>query len=171
MIIGIDMLGLQSPSSRMRGIGRYCFHLLQALFERHADHEYVLYRHEGLPFDGLPEPRLGRWRALPGELPTRRDAPASVDMDHLAWANPDDLDVLLISSPFEWQNRYIPPTRGRNRLKTATIVYDLIPMQFQELYLTDPSDRKWFSHGRSCSTPRTCFWRSRSRPGPTCWRS
>ena len=145
MIIGIDILGLQSAGSRMRGIGRYCSHLLRMLFERHADHEYVLYRHEGLPDDGLPEPRLGCWRALPGELPARRDAPMAVDMDLLTWANPDNLDVLLIPSPFEWHNRYIPPARGCNRLKTATIVYDLIPMQFQERYLTDPSSRKWFS--------------------------
>ena len=73
----------------MRGIGRYCFHLLQTLFERHADHEYVLYHHEGLPFEGLPEPRLGRRRALPGDLPTRRDVPTAVDMDYLTWVNPD----------------------------------------------------------------------------------
>ena len=81
----------------------------------------------------------------PASLPTRRDVPAAVDMDYLAWANPDDLDVLLIPSPFEWQNRYIPPTRGRNRLKTATIVHDLIPIQFQERYLADATNRKWFS--------------------------
>jgi glycosyltransferase involved in cell wall biosynthesis len=145
VIIGIDMLGMQSAGSRMRGIGRYCSHLLSTLFERHVDHEYVLYHHKGLPHDGLPEPRLGRLRGLPGELSTRSDAPTAVAMDLLTWANPDNLDVLLIPSPFEWQNRYIPPARGCNRLKTATIVHDLIPIQFQERYLTDLSSRKWFS--------------------------
>jgi glycosyltransferase involved in cell wall biosynthesis len=145
VIIGIDMLGLQSSDSRIRGIGRYGFNLLRTLFERHAGHEYVLYRHEGLRCDGLPEPQIGHWRALPGALPSRRDSPASVDMDHLVAANPDSLDVLLILSPFEWQNRYIPPARTHNRPKTATIVFDLIPMQFQEQYLSDSSSRRWFS--------------------------
>src|SRR3954454_21576981 len=126
------MLGLQSPSSHTRGIGRYCVHLLEALFDRHADHEYVLYQHEALPINGLPQPRLGRTRTLPGKFHSRRDATGSVAMDHLTWSNPDELDVLLIPSPFEWQNRYIPPARGGNRLKTAAVVYDLIPIQFQE---------------------------------------
>jgi len=145
VIIGIDMLGIQSPESRKRGIGRYCLHLLSTLFERHPEHEYVLYRHEGLPSDGLPEPSRGHWRDLPGELPTRRDAPEAVDMDHLTWVNPDGLDVMLTLSPFEWQKRYIPPAHGRNLLKTAAIVYDLIPLQFQDRYLTDPTMRNWYT--------------------------
>src|SRR5262249_7513495 len=35
--------------------------------------------------------------------------------------------------------------RGRHRPKTATIVYDLIPMQFQERYLNVVSNRRWFA--------------------------
>ena len=88
MIIGIDMLGLQAPS-RITRIGGYCFHLLQALFERHADHEYVLYRHDGLPTDGLPAGTNTSIRTLPrdpgGNRHRRRPLRGSSPPTRTAW--------------------------------------------------------------------------------------
>ena len=49
MRIGIDMLGMQSPNHRGRGIGRYCVELICAMFREASSHRFVLYRHDGLP--------------------------------------------------------------------------------------------------------------------------
>ena len=100
MKIGIDILGLQSSGSRMRD--------RQVLLPPPPDPLRAARRSRvralsprGATLRGLPEPRLGRWRALPGDLPTRRDLATAVDMDLLTRVNPDKLDVLLIPSPFE----------------------------------------------------------------------
>ena len=55
MRIGIDMLGMESPDHRGRGIGRYCTELLACMFREASSHRFVFYRHDGLSTDGLPE--------------------------------------------------------------------------------------------------------------------
>ncbi len=132
--IGIDMLAVQSPGSRGRGIGRYGVNLVSALLARDMANEYVLYGHDEFPTDHIP--------AAPNAsaLILRRDADRGTPtmacvFDHLARTNPQRLDLLLLLSPFDMASDYAPPPKPLNGLTLATIVYDLIPFLFQEQYL------------------------------------
>ena len=54
MKIGVDMLPVQSPGSRLRGVGRYGRDLVCAMIRAGGDREFVLYAHDSLPVDHLP---------------------------------------------------------------------------------------------------------------------
>ena len=141
MRIGIDMLGNQS-SSRHRGIGRYTRHLVSQLLARHAQHEYFLYSYAGLtgvddPWPGDPHLRLVACDSAAGDL---QDG-----AERIAAENDDRLDVLLQTTPLEGYGGHVPPARSPGGPKLAAILYDLIPLLFQDLYLTDPQHaRRYF---------------------------
>jgi glycosyltransferase involved in cell wall biosynthesis len=128
------MLGLQSPDSRLRGVGRYGRNFLAALLTQDARHDYVLYAHQGLPTDQFPD-------APNAEVQTLRPEPgqslADV-LDRVALTNPDGLDGLLLINPFELTPGYGPAAKPMNGLALMAVVHDLIPFLFQERYLTDP---------------------------------
>lgn len=132
MRIGIDMLGNQS-SSRHRGIGRYTRNLVSQLLLRHPEHEYVLYHYDELPgvddsWPGSPEFRVIRSEAPDGNL---RDC-----AEQIVANNRDGLDLLLQTTPLECYDGHLPPPKTLGGPKLAAILYDLIPMLFQELYLS-----------------------------------
>lgn len=136
--IGIDLLGIQSPESRGRGIGRYGRGLLDALLTVGVEHEFLLYGHHGLPVEDVPVAPNAWLREL---LPARN---AGESVARLAIANADQLDALLILSPFELHRGYNPPARPVDGLPLAAVVYDLIPFLFQERYLTYPPSASRF---------------------------
>ena len=124
MRIGFDMLAVQSPHHGHRGIGRYCRNLVATLLERHSDHHYYLYAHEELPSDRIPSAPHAtlRWLGVEAE---RGESAVSQYMDRLVCENPDELDVLVILSPFENWLGYTPsrgpagtrPEAGGGRLR------------------------------------------------------
>ncbi len=132
MRIGIDMLGVQSPLSRGRGIGRYALSLVTSLVSIDNSHEYIFYSHDSLDTDIFPSASNAIVRSL-----SRRESSAEA-IDEVARTNPDQLDALLLLSPFELHDRYAPPAKPLNRLAMFAVVYDLIPFLFQERYLTWP---------------------------------
>ena len=136
MRIGIDMLGMQSPDHRGRGIGRYCTDLLRVLFREASSHRFVLYRHDGLPTDGLPEGTNTSIRTLPRDPGGRTSSEA---LARIVATNPDGLDSLLILSPFEPSTDYRIPDRPAHGLPLAAVVYDLIPLLHPARYL--PNER------------------------------
>jgi glycosyltransferase involved in cell wall biosynthesis len=152
MRIGIDMLAVQSPGSRGRGIGRYGRSLVASLLDRGKDHEFVLYAHDGYPFDKAPECANASIRFLKPDRELGETALRDV-MERLARRNPDELDLLLILNPFELCPGYDPPARPLNGLKVAAVVYDLIPFLFPERYLADPPNAAW--NHRRLNTLRT----------------
>src|SRR5262245_34771169 len=99
------MMGVQSPGSRHRGIGRYTTDLVAALLALDRDSEYHLYFFGDVPGGPPHWPSLAlchRLDAAPGRL---GDA-----ADRLARDNPERLDVLLLSSPMEtWFGGYRAP--------------------------------------------------------------
>lgn len=132
--IGIDMLGVQSPGSRGRGIGRLAGSLVRHLLALDASSRFVLYTIEDLPTDEFPR------AANAGVVRIGRDVAGGETnlthlMDRLAGANPDRLDVLFTLSPFELHEAYLPPAKPLNGLKLAAYVHDLIPILSQEQYL------------------------------------
>ncbi len=136
MRIGIDMLGMQSPDHRGRGIGRCCTDLLRALFREASSYRLVLYRHDGLPTDGLPEGPNTSTRTLPRDPGGRTSSEA---LARIVATNPDGLDSLLILSPFEPSADYRIPDRPAHGLRLAAVVYDLIPLRHPARYL--PNER------------------------------
>lgn len=132
MRLGIDMLGVQSPESRGRGIGRYARSLVGAMLRRDDGHEYFLYSHRDLPTDAFPESANAEVRRFPAGTPAHRA------VDDLARQNPDGLDALLLSAPFELHDGYSPPAKPLNGLVMASVVYDFVAFLSQERYLTYP---------------------------------
>ena len=137
MRIGFEMLAVQSPHHGHRGIGRYTQHLVSALLAREDGHESILYAHAELPDHRLPTgPRAQVRRVRPD--PERGETTVTQRLDRLARTNPDGLDVLLITSPFEHWADYVPPARPFHGLKLAAIVYDMIPFLFARQEGYDP---------------------------------
>jgi glycosyltransferase involved in cell wall biosynthesis len=127
------MLGVQSPESRGRGIGRYGLSLASAMVRRGGRHEYVLYSHDDLPTDRFPNSSSAAIRRL-----EPAGATAGAAIEEVLRRNPDDLDALLLLSPFELYRDYDPPARPLGGPVTAAVVHDLIPFLFQERYMTWP---------------------------------
>src|SRR5262249_24606865 len=124
--IGFDMLAVQSPHHGARGIGRYSVNLVNTLLARDDAHEYVLYVHDELPRDRVPDSPRARHRTIrPRWWLGETMVPC---MDRLARNNPDGLDVLVVLSPFERWASYAPPARPADGgLRLASVVYDVIP--------------------------------------------
>jgi glycosyltransferase involved in cell wall biosynthesis len=123
------MLAVQSPHHGTRGIGRYSANLVASLLARDDDHDYLLYVHDGLPTERVPDASRAEVRTLRprwelGEV-------MSPYMDRFARTNPDGLDVLVVLSPFEKWAAYTPPVRTPDGPRIVAVVYDLIPFLFQ----------------------------------------
>lgn len=142
MRIGIDMLAVQSPGSRGRGIGRYGVNLVRALLDRDDGHDYVLYAHEGFPADLIP---AGDAAFAPLAIEAARGERLIRDaLNRLVRENPHNLDAFLTISPFELCPGYDPPARAIGGPRMLTVVHDLIPFLFQEKYLPDLANADWF---------------------------
>ncbi len=125
MLIGIDMLGVQSSPEGGRESARLGRQLVRHLIALGSEHRYVLYAHEGLPTEGIPSAR----NALRVSL-----APVSNGSYHLRPtiqrvldANPDGLDWLILLDPFDELYGGLPPESPLNGLKLASVVLDLSP--------------------------------------------
>ena len=100
--------GCSRPTIEVGGSGRCCTDLLRALFREASSYRLVLYRHDGLPTDGLPEgPNTSTW-TLPRDPGGRTSSEA---LARIVATNPDGLDSLLILSPFEPSADYRIPDR------------------------------------------------------------
>lgn len=128
--IGIDIRGLEVESSRRRGIGRYVTNLLRMLAHAAPQHSLTLYGDE-----------------MPWNVSHLSDL-LSIDNVLYETYSPsfaDDVDVFLLTDP-------LPLLKGRQLLPyslgsapCATIFYDLIPLAFEEQYLTpDPVLQKGY---------------------------
>jgi glycosyltransferase involved in cell wall biosynthesis len=141
--IGVDVLAIQSPYSRGRGIGRYARSLLAAMLEREDEHEYVLYTYEDLPREALPTSDRTRIRNV-----RRHHQQGEHTLQHAIERtlieDAGELDWFLLLSPFETWEFFGLPHRPVGGVKTAAVVYDLIPFLFQETYLVNEKVGRWF---------------------------
>ena len=131
MRIGLDLLAIQSPHHAQRGIGRYASDLTTALNAADHDHELIYYVHQNLRTDLLPELPESSVREI-GQDQSRSEWSIVPRMDRLVRDNPDELDAFLILSPIEHWNSYVPPARRADGPVMASVVYDLIPLKFQD---------------------------------------
>lgn len=125
MLIGIDMLGVQSPEGSDRPAGRYGRQLVSALLAGDHANSYILYAHQDMSVDRMPSAPRARHVSLPpisaGATRLRPTIQRVID------ENPDGLDWLLLLDPFEPNYGGLAPESSRNTLKVASLVHDLTP--------------------------------------------
>ncbi len=159
MRIVIDLQGIQSVSSRSRGIGRYAMALSRAMAKNAGDHEIWLVLNRAFDdsissirkaFDGLvPADRIRTFSA-----PTGLGAAGLANVwrvraaELLREAFLADLrpDVVLVSSLFEGLADGSVTSVGLlgPDLATAVTLYDLLPHLHRDSYLADPGIRPWY---------------------------
>ena len=133
MRIGIDMLSIQANATRDREISAHVRLLVAGLLESPADHQFVLYAHDGLPFDLIPSVEHASLSIV------RRGATTITQrLEQIAAANPDGLDWLLIPNPFDPHYEMGPPARPLTGLRMAAVVHDLGPVLFPDRAPAEP---------------------------------
>lgn len=156
MRIVIDMQGAQG-GSRERGIGRYTRSMVREFLRENQGDEIFLLFNGVLPaqqelmdeFSGLFKPENVRvWYA---EAPfdsykaanaTRRELAELIWESAVRALRPD---FLLIFSMFEgWTDNAVATSIPGRDFGVAAIMYDLIPMRFHELYLSDGNLRVYY---------------------------
>lgn len=141
----IDGQALQTPSSRLRGIGRYSSNLLRALAEVRPDWRIEVVQSGALPpvetddLAGLPI--LNFSPPLPPQN-EHREANERYYADWLAARGPDG--VLVLSHCEGWEA--VVPWFCGPRPHVFGIAYDLIPLLYPEHYLTDYGTSNWYAH-------------------------
>lgn len=158
MRIVIDLQGAQN-GSRFRGIGRYTLALTKGILQNNSNHEIILALNGLFPdtiepirsiFEGLlPQENIRIWTSpgpvsyLDGNNTWRRQVAEKVREAFLLSLVPD---VVLISSMFEGAGDDVVTSIGRftDKIPTAVILYDLIPLLNSEAYLADVTVERWY---------------------------
>lgn len=158
MRIVIDMQGAQAES-RLRGIGRYTLSLTHAIIRNRGNHEVFLALNGSFSdtiepirqaFDGLlSQENIRTWQApkpvcyLSNENDWRRCSAELVREAFLASLKPD---FLLESNLIEGLVDDATTSLGElaRTVPTAAILYDLIPLIHQHIYLENPVVSDWY---------------------------
>jgi glycosyltransferase involved in cell wall biosynthesis len=158
MRIVIDLQGVQT-ASRFRGIGRYASALTHGILRNAGDHEVWLVLNGALEdsitairadFDGLlPQERIrvfetpGRIAEVDTRAAPRCRAAEMMREQFIALLQPD---VVLVTSLFEGYDDDAVGSVGTfvDGVRTAVILYDLIPLLNAEAYLGSSPVRQWY---------------------------
>lgn len=158
MRIVVDLQACQSTPHRERGIGRYSMALTKALLRNAGDDEiWVALNGEvggtvesirGALSGLIEESRIVVWRSIgdtalsdPGNL-ARHAGATQVRHAFLAQLRPD---VVHLTSLFEGYLDNLTSSIGsENAFLTSVSLYDLIPLEFPDVYLADPRLRDWY---------------------------
>lgn len=158
----IDMQGAQSSGSAHRGIGRYTMALVRAMLENPRGFDIHLAFNGAYPeridevydeLGGLITPdRVHIWYVPKGIAAadlSRNQMRRSAEIireKFLASLNPH---IVLLTSPFEgFGDDCVSTAAGvEEGYLSATIVYDLIPYIYQDVYLAEPKTRALY-HGQ-----------------------
>ena len=158
MRIVIDLQGAQT-ASRFRGIGRYTMALTRGILRNAGDHEVWLVLNGALDesvaairagfADLVPRERIrvfespGRVAEMDSRAAPRCRAAEMILEQFIALLEPD---VVLVTSLFEG---YVDDAIGSvgtfiDGARTAVILYDLIPLLNQDVYLGSPTQRQYY---------------------------
>lgn len=157
MRIVIDLQGAQGDNCR-RGIGRYSLELALGIARHRGDHEVLIAlnghfrdRIEDIraAFDGVLPPEAIRVWTAPGPLAWHETANERHRQDaellreaFLASLEPD---AVLVTSLFEGLGDDVVTSVGRLvPLPTAVVLYDLIPLLNEKVYLANEVVRAWY---------------------------
>lgn len=162
MRIVVDLQGAQN-GSRFRGIGRYTVAFTKALIRQaqSGGHEVVLALNGLFPetiepirktFDSmLAQEHIVVWHALSpvhfldAANDARRTTSEVLREAFLASLNPD---VVIVSSLVEGAGDNVVTSVGSfsRSVRTAVILYDLIPLLYEKEYLADKRVKAWYSN-------------------------
>lgn len=154
----IDLQGAQTES-RFRGIGRYSLSIAQAIARNRGDNEIVIVLNGSFPetieplraaFDGLVSQENIKIWYIP--LPVkecelknecRREASELIREEFIKNLNPD---LLLITSLFEGyvDDAVTSVKKFHKNIKTAVILYDLIPYIYPKIYLSSDIHKNYY---------------------------
>ncbi|MBJ9027110.1 glycosyltransferase [Citrobacter braakii] len=158
MRIVIDMQGLQASNSK-RGIGRYILNFIKNFIKQNKDNDIILLCNGMLQdsigvikdefFEHVDSTSFRVWHAMPGvsyiniENKSKIEVAERIREDYIARLEPD---LVILTSLFEGLvddavtsiNTYEKP------VKTAVILYDLIPLIHSEIYLENPVVKDWY---------------------------
>ena len=154
----IDLQGCQSASSRDRGIGRYSLSFAKALARNATSEEIFFALNDALPHSVAPIKR-----ALEGLVPKENlkvfsglAASAELNDANLWRRNATKIiateffrsiqaDIVHISSLFEGLGDDVVTDLGQcESFQNSVTLYDLIPLVYNDVYLSDPRTRKWY---------------------------
>jgi glycosyltransferase involved in cell wall biosynthesis len=159
MKIVIDLQGVQA-SNRKRGIGRYCLSLALALVRQRGQHEVIIALSGMFPetiipireaFEGLLDSANIRVWHAPGPVnpfdpddDSRRLVAELIRESFMANLSPD---VVVIGSLFEGGDNAVTSIGSLpSSIKTAVVLYDLIPLINSEIYLKNPVIDRWYKN-------------------------
>lgn len=158
MRIVVDLQACQSLPHRERGIGRYAMAFTKALLRNAADDEVWIALNGEIDgtidlvrgaLSGLTDDdHVVVWRALPHTAEKdasnrwRTAAANLVRNEFIAQLKPD---VVHLSSLFEGYVDDVTCAVGPGQsYVTSVSLYDLIPLEMPDMYLTDPGLRNWY---------------------------
>jgi glycosyltransferase involved in cell wall biosynthesis len=148
----VDLQALQSRSSGQRGIGRYARSLVEGLLRLAPEDDFVLLLNgmigednAGLrrDFAAWPNVTLRLWTAArPASFLTPAERRQAAEAIREAVIANCAADIVLVTSLFEGLSEDC--VTGVGDTPTAVVLYDLIPLLFSSLYLTDPNVTDWY---------------------------
>ncbi|UPG91108.1 glycosyltransferase family 4 protein [Luteibacter aegosomaticola] len=168
MRILIDLQACQSPSGRVRGVGRYCLALAEAMIRQDRGHEVVIAVNGAMPAsvahirdtfrDLLPDERVLMWESIgptasmdDGNLERNRVA------EHLRESFFDEVgaDVVLTMSMIDgYADSVVTSVRAGSSALQVAIAFDFIPFLMPEVYLARQGVADWYAgklqHLRQC---------------------
>jgi glycosyltransferase involved in cell wall biosynthesis len=156
MKILIDLQTLQSES-RNRGIGKYTKGLIPALLQRESQIEWHLLFNLAMPAQDLPHFNLPRHRVhyYQSLSPTRGNDGRNIARSRVsetirdAFIGSQSFDLVHIASPFDgFGDETIASWSNLNGTKLGATVYDLIPFEEPDVYLSDQTALDWYNHRR-----------------------
>lgn len=159
MRVLIDLQACQSPSGRIRGVGRYCLSLSIAMARVARGHEVWLAVNSSMPesvvairdqFAGiLPPERIVCFDSIG---PTASMDEANFSRNAVAELLREDFienfgaDVVLVASMIDgYADSVITSVRANSRALHAAIVFDLIPLLMPDIYLAREGITDWYS--------------------------
>jgi glycosyltransferase involved in cell wall biosynthesis len=159
MRIVIDLQGAQG-ASRHRGIGRYSLSFSTAFISlaARAGHEVLVALNGMFPDqvdrlrdalqDVIPQENIRTWQGvspvsmMDSSNNQRREVAELIRETFLASLRPD---ILIVTSLFEGGMDDAVGSVGKlHNIPTAVILYDLIPLIYNEIYLPDDDHRRWY---------------------------
>ncbi|EOZ3808652.1 glycosyltransferase [Citrobacter youngae] len=158
MRIVIDMQGLQASNSK-RGIGRYILNFVKSFVQQNKDNNIILLCNGMLQesvgaikdefFEHVDDISFRVWYSTPGvsyiniENKSKIEIAERIRENYISRLEPD---LVILTSLFEGLvddavtsiNTYEKP------VKTAVILYDLIPLIHENIYLENPVVKDWY---------------------------
>lgn len=157
MRIVVDLQACQTPAMRNRGIGRYTLAHIKALARCAGEHRLTLLLSNNFSetitplraeFEGLIDPDEIRVFSTLGQLmdigPGNRWRHEAAQLVYQDFARSLDPDVFHQGCLFDALSESVTGILAGTRAINSVTLYDLIPYQYPDRYLSDESMRSWY---------------------------